>query len=131
MKNRISLLMLSGVMALASCAEKKAMGEEGTATDSITTIETGDTTETDNTDVATEPIMRTVTGSVVSINQGKDGYTAEIKDARGVAYFATISIPNLDNAKQYRAVKVGDNITVTGEEWEMEGKKQIKATELK
>ena len=123
--------MLSAVMALASCAEKKTMGEEGAATDSITTVETGDTTEIDNTDVAKEPIMRTVTGSVVSINQGKDGYTAEIKDAQGMAYFATISIPNLDDAKQYRAVKVGDNITVTGEEWEMEGKKQIKATELK
>lgn len=72
-----------------------------------------------------------VAGKVTEINQGKDGYTAKISTAEGKAYSATISIPNLDNPKQYRAVKVGDNITVKGIVTNLESDVLIRVKELK
>jgi len=72
-----------------------------------------------------------VTGKVTEINQGKDGYTAKITTADGKVYSATISIPNLDNPKQYRAVKVGDNITVKGVVTNLESDVLIRVKELK
>ena len=72
-----------------------------------------------------------VTGKVTEINQGKDGYTAKIITADGKVYSATISIPNLDNPKQYRAVKIGDNITVKGVVTNLESDVLIRVKELK
>ena len=57
----------------------------------------------------------TVSGTVATINFGKDGYTATVKDANGNLYSATISRVNLDDPKQYREVKAGDKVLVTGE----------------
>lgn len=72
-----------------------------------------------------------VTGKVTEINKGKDGYTAKITTAKGSNFAATISIPNLDDPKQYRAVKVGDNITVKGVVTNLESDVLIRVKELK
>jgi RecJ-like exonuclease len=72
-----------------------------------------------------------VTGKVTEINQGKDGYTAKIYTPTGETYSVTISIPNLDNPKQYRAVKIGDNITVKGVVTNLESDVLIRVKELK
>jgi RecJ-like exonuclease len=135
MKNTASILLLAGMFTLTACGDRKAeVSEDTTATDSIT--QPIDNTEAATDTVATAetqteaPVITTVRGKVTAINQGKDGYTAELKDDAGKTYFATISIPNLDDPKGYRAVKVGDVITVHGESWKMENELHIKATKL-
>lgn len=72
-----------------------------------------------------------VTGKVTEIIQGKDGYMAKLTTADEKKYTATISIPNLDNPKQYRAVKIGDNITVKGVVTNLESDVLIRVKELK
>ena len=68
-----------------------------------------------------------VRGKVVSIENGKDGYTAKIKTEDGKVYYVTISIPNLgrENAHQYRDVSVGEIIEVKGELWSMGDEQRI------
>lgn len=74
-----------------------------------------------------------VKGKVEAVENGKDGYTARIKTADGEVYSVTISIPNLgrDNADQFRDVKVGEVIEVSGEHWMMGDEKQITVRALK
>src|SRR5690606_285328 len=108
-----------------SCGEKKTT--EGLSTQPI------DSTEVVNTATEKEEVVDNqikVTGKVTEIQQGKDGVTAKIYSVTGEQFFATISIPNLKDPAQYREVKVGDNITISGEPWEMDGNTYIKVTAL-
>jgi hypothetical protein len=61
----------------------------------------------------------TITGLVQSVEKGKDGYTAKIETKEATIYFATISIPNLGSADQYREFKIGEKVTLFGEIWKM------------
>lgn len=130
----LSLALIGAALTFTACKKETAKEEEPVAevTDS-TVIEMP---PVDSTGVATDaPVVTetktiTVTGKVTEINKGKDGYTAKISSAEGPSYFATISIPNLTDAKQYRSVKVGDNITVKGEPTNIEEDVLIKVTEL-
>ena len=72
-----------------------------------------------------EEVQKTVEGVVTNINQGKDGYTATLETSTKEEYFVTISHSNLTNHEQYKSVKVGDNLKVTGDFWKMEDKNQI------
>lgn len=72
----------------------------------------------------------TVKGEITEINNGKDGYTAKIKMADGTVYFATISIPNLKDPKQYKKFNVGDVIKVKGKTYKIEEDTLIKVEEL-
>lgn len=72
----------------------------------------------------------TITGVVQDIQNGKDGYTAQIKTANNEIYYATISHGNLTDHSQYRTVQVGETIEVAGDQWDMEGKKQITVRKL-
>lgn len=73
-----------------------------------------------------------VTGEVQAVTPGKDGYTAKIISADSLLYFATISHANLkENAAQYRAVNVGEKITVKGDIWKMGEETHITVRELK
>jgi predicted small lipoprotein YifL len=136
MKNTfLSLSMALALFALTACTEKK-----GTITnEDPAAVEVVDATATDvdSTAVpATEEIepkeeIITVSGKVTEINQGKDGYTAKIKTTEGKFYFATISIPNMADPKQYKSVKIGESITVTGESFPVEEDTMIKVTSLK
>nr|WP_315232127.1 hypothetical protein [uncultured Flavobacterium sp.] len=72
----------------------------------------------------------TVIGKVSAIQQGKDGYTATIENAKGRIYFGTISIPNLSNPQLFKQAEIGDTITVKGEVWKMGKEKQITVREI-
>ena len=72
-----------------------------------------------------EEVQKTVEGVVTNINQGKDGYTATLETSTKEEYLVTISHSNLTNHEQYKSVKVGDNLKVTGDFWKMEDKNQI------
>lgn len=72
-----------------------------------------------------EEVQKTVEGVVTNINQGKDGYTATLETSTKEEYFVTISHSNLTNHEQYKAVKVGENLKVTGDFRKMEDKNQI------
>jgi len=77
--------------------------------------------------------VSSVTGEIIAIQNGKDGYTATIKDFDGKEYYATISIVNLQKSGgDYKAYKVGDKITVSGSSWkDTEGKMHITVHQLK
>lgn len=74
-----------------------------------------------------------ITGEITTIENGKDGYTATIKDANGKLYYATISIVNLQKSGgEYKSYKIGDKITVKGTNWkDEEGKTYITVYKLK
>ena len=116
-KTMLSLGMAA--LLFAACTEKKETNvTEGEVVVDTTANEVVADTIADAavaTDTVADGAKITVSGLVKSINQGKDGYSAELSDDAGKTYTATISIPNMADPKQYRAVKVGDKITVTGE----------------
>ncbi|MFV5699152.1 OB-fold nucleic acid binding domain-containing protein [Flavobacterium sp. ZT3R17] len=60
-----------------------------------------------------------ITGTVQSVEKGKDGYTAKIKTNEGAIYFAVISIPNLGTPGKFREFKTGEKVTLFGEIWKM------------
>lgn len=139
MKNKVlALSLLVAALSFGSCNNKKETVEETTATEVVDTT-TAPVNET-AADTTAVPVTTQenkdgdsieVTGEVTEINQGKDGYTAKLKTADNKSYAATISIPNLDNPKQYRAVKVGDKITVKGIVTNLESDVLIRVKELK
>ena len=116
-KNLVKIVVLAGVLTLASCVkvEKKEaeVNQEVVATDSITEPETP------------KVETKTVEGKVVEITNGKDGYTAKLETAEKEHYFVTISHSNLTNHEQYKSVKVGETLKVTGDFWKMENDNQI------
>lgn len=125
-----NLMMLLAVIALASCnSNKKEAKVEGIP--SVEQIETEAPPIADDLPEEIQEEVITVEGKVQKIENGKDGYTAQVLTKDNKVYFATISIPNLDDPKQYRTVKVGDQITVVGESWKMEEQDYIRVHELK
>ena len=118
-------------LALVSCGDRKADENAEKNVDTLSTAVATGHPDIDTTAVETEAnVTTTVKGTVTAVQNGKDGYTATIKDDSGKLFYATISIPNLDDPKQYRAVAVGDVITVKGESWKMEDELHIKAEVL-
>ena len=53
------------------------------------------------------------TGIVQQIEPGKDGYTASLRESDGSDFDALVSRVRMQQG--YRLVKVGDNVTVTGD----------------
>lgn len=138
MKYKILTAAVVVALSFASCNNKKETTEETGAVEVVDTTSTpvtelkADSTATPvTTQEHKDDDVIEVTGEVTEINQGKDGYTAKLKTADGKAYAATISIPNLDNPKQYRASKVGDKITVKGIVTNLESDVLIRVKELK
>ena len=72
-----------------------------------------------------------ITGKVQEIQNGKDGYTAKVNTAENEIYFATISIPNMKDPKDYKRVAVGDSINITGEFWKTETESHITVRSMK
>ncbi|NDI98944.1 DUF4348 domain-containing protein [Flavobacterium sp. LaA7.5] len=129
------LIALSTIAILTACNDKKKDTTEEPAV-----IEIKDTVAVDNTEVTAPDAsivtpadgdVITVEGKVTEIINGKDGYTAKIESSSGEKYSATISIPNMDNPKDFRKVEVGDMITVTGDVINLENDVLIKVTQLK
>ncbi len=128
MKNIKYAVLLAAIIAFTACNDKK---KDGLTNNAI------DTTAVDNTAIANpeapggaETNFVNVTGIVTEVQNGKDGYTAKIKDPDGVYYFITVSIPNLKDPNGFREAAVNDEITVSGEQWEMEGETHIKAVTI-
>ena len=121
-----SLILVVAITAMASCnSNKKAtVTEDGTEVVKVRTPEATEESKEEEKDS-----IISVEGEVKEINQGKDGYTAILTTEDGI-YFATISIPNLKDPKQYRAVKIGERIKVKGDSWKMEEDNYITVREL-
>lgn len=135
MKLRNSILILAATLSLAACGDKKTSeSTDGTATDSVEFKEIDKTAAANDTvapAVDTEaPVTVTVRGKVSQVTNGKDGYTAQIKDDSGREYFVTISRVNMADGNQYKEVKAGDMITVKGESFKMGDELHIKAETL-
>ncbi|WP_281231717.1 hypothetical protein [Flavobacterium gelatinilyticum] len=71
-----------------------------------------------------------VSGTIESIERGKDGYTAKINTEKKEVYFATISIVNLGGPQNYKELKTGDVVSVKGEIWKTADENHIKVTEI-
>lgn len=137
MKNKILLAGLAlSLLTMIACSEKKDVVN---TQDPSAAIDAVDSTSAITDTVATaavspEPIAEgtdiTVKGEVTEITNGKDGYMAKIKDENGRLYTATISIPNMADPKQFRAVKVSEVITVTGTTFTLGEETGIKVSTL-
>ena len=116
-KNLLKIVVLTGVFSLFSCVkvEKKEteVNQEVVATDTIAKPETP------------KAETKTVEGKVVEITYGKDGYAAKLETPEKEFYFVTISHANLTDHAQYKKVKVGETLKVTGDFWKMEDQNQI------
>jgi hypothetical protein len=121
-----NLTALSAVIAFASCESHK----QAKVNDQGTEIVKLRTPAKDTNDVSRQAI-KTVSGTVVDINNGKDGYTAKLETTDKKTYFATISHTTLKDHSQYRSVKVGDKLEVTGDYWKLGNEDQITVRELK
>ena len=128
MNNIQNLAMLSAVIAFASCESHK----QSTITNTGTEVVKVRTPTADTIDKLEEPPMKTETveGTVVQINPGKDGYTAKLETKEKEVYFVTISHSNLKNHEQYKSVKVGETLKVTGDYWKLENDNQITVREI-
>lgn len=77
------------------------------------------------TKIAPKDVSKTVIGTVLQINNGKDAYNAKVETNEKELYFVTISHSNLNKHEQYKTFKVGESINITGNFWKMEDKNQI------
>ncbi|RKR10705.1 hypothetical protein C8C83_2384 [Flavobacterium sp. 90] len=71
-----------------------------------------------------------ISGKVISIENGKDGYTAKINTDKNEVYFATISIVNLGGPEKFKRFKEGDEVSLKGEIWKTDTEKHIKVKEI-
>lgn len=91
-----------------------------------------DVTANMNMEADTEMETTTVTGTISETNPEKDGHTVVIEGNDGVTYQTIISIPNLDAGFtfDFDDIKVGNELTITGEIWEMDGVMHLTAREV-
>ena len=123
MKKIMFCIMSSAILSTTSCEQNKksTVTESGTEVVQVRTptADTLDKTEVPPTET------RSVEGKVLSVSNGKDGYTAQLKSSEGKVFYATISRANLDDPKQYCSVSLGDQLKVSGDYWKLEEKDQI------
>lgn len=72
----------------------------------------------------------TVSGKVVSVEFGKDGYTAKINTDKSEVYFALISIVNVGGPQNYEQLKEGEEVLLKGEIWKTDTENRIKVKEI-
>lgn len=131
MKNTIqNLAMMSAVIAFASCGQKKATTTETEGEVKTEQVQVEPVKDTVAEPEAPKAETKTVEGIVKEINNGKDGYTAKIETKDKESYFVTISHSNLTNHEQYKSVKVGETLKVTGDFWKMDTESHITVREI-
>ncbi|WP_157804990.1 hypothetical protein [Confluentibacter lentus] len=111
MKHIIALLVIA---LLLSCGHKK---------EKAVPLKTESNTEN-------KVELKTVSGEVTDIKFGKDGYTAKIITANNSIYFVTISRSNLNNPEQYKSIQIGEQLSISGDFWIMEGDNQMTVREI-
>ncbi len=114
MKNKLSYLILAlslATLAIA-CAGKKRFAPPSVELNEGTPV--------------------TIKGRVLSIENGKDGYTATVLSDAKITYQVTISRINLERKKaSYKRFEAGEKVTITGDWWkDNEGKIYIAASNL-
>ncbi len=122
-------LALTGValVLLSGCNSKPQETSQATDTTAV-----ADAVVVDVPKDTAQNTLQTISGKVEQVTFGKDGYTAKLTTANKEVYFATISHANLrENASQYREVKVGDAVELTGEVWKMGEETHVTVRELK
>lgn len=72
----------------------------------------------------------TISGMVRSVENSKDGFTSNIQTDEGDTYTALVSIVNLGGPENYTQFKLGDKVTLSGEQWVLEEQKQLKVTKI-
>lgn len=72
----------------------------------------------------------TISGKVVGVESGKDGYTAKISTDKNEIYFAVISIVNVGGPQNYKQLKEGEEVSLKGEIWKTETENHIKVKEI-
>lgn len=72
----------------------------------------------------------TISGKVVAIEFGKDGYTAKINTDNSDVYFATISIVNVGGPQNYKQLKEGEKVSLIGEIWKTETENHMIVKEI-
>ncbi len=118
MKNFIkSVIIVFAFSYFTACASHKLIAKDPE------TISTGSDVQ--------KAMKEFISGVVNEIQQGKDGYTAKITTANNDIYYVTISPSNLKDPAQYRSVKVGDTMTVKGEQWKKGDENHITVRESK
>ncbi|MFP9098723.1 OB-fold nucleic acid binding domain-containing protein [Flavobacterium sp. RHBU_24] len=132
MKKRLMIAAGVALLTLAACKDKAAEDNStheaiATEVDNTTTAATDTTAPVQPEDVVTQNETITIKGEVTAIANGKDGYTATIKDMDGKLYDVVISIPNMKDPKNFRRVNTGDKIKVTGEHYMVGDRHTIKA----
>lgn len=114
MKTLLSLIALLSVISFGGSCSKKTGGPTGENAQSAVPV--GD---------------KYLSGEVLEVQPGKDGYTAKLVTPDKQVYFATISRANLkENTAQYRAVAVGETIRVKGDVWKMGNESHVTVREL-
>ena len=128
MKNIAKVILLSGLTIVVACDPNK----KATITESGTEVVKVRTPQQDTISKTEEPAAetRSVEGTVTEINNGKDGYTAKLKTADDQIYSVTISHSNLKDHTQYKQVKIGDELKVTGDYWKMGEEQQITVRQI-
>ena len=72
----------------------------------------------------------TISGKVVAVEFGKDGFTAKINTDKNEIYFAVISIVNVGGPQNYKLLKEGQEVTLKGEIWKTDTENHIKVKEI-
>ncbi|MGQ7946227.1 hypothetical protein [Flavobacterium sp. WC2509] len=72
----------------------------------------------------------TISGKVIAVEFGKDGYTAKINSDKNEVYFAIISIVNVGGPQNYKLLKEGEEVSLKGEIWKTETENHIKVKEI-
>ena len=75
--------------------------------------------EINNKEVENKDGFGDILGTVESIENGKDGFTAKIETKNKIIYFATISIPNLGINEEYKEIEIGKEVALKGEIWKL------------
>ena len=119
------LTALFAVLAFTACTDKKT--EETSQAADTTDVQVPEASDEEKKPVSG---VINVTGTILELENGKDGYTAKVKDIDGKHYTVVISRVNFKDPSLYREVSKGQEITVTGEQWEMDGEVHIKAASM-
>lgn len=84
----------------------------------------------DDTTRKTSAELVTITGKVLAVTSGKDGYTADIQTETEGNYAALVSIVNLGGREHYKTCEVGDKVSFKGEATMLGDAQQLKVTEI-
>jgi len=111
-------LVTGSVMMITSCqGNKNGAGQSGMDSTSKTNDSTGTGSVVNTPGADTSAIGATtpysVSGTVLDITQGKDGYMADLRGEDGKLYSMTVSVLRLQD--KYTRFNKGDKVTVSGD----------------